>query len=344
MIFIINCAREKNPVCSNDHKKKNSEISPVLTPEPCTFNKQDFTNFLWEKISSESGSCNFEIIKSSKDHLFYSIKDAGHKLRIVRSTDHGITWESVNLNFLEDNYNLQYLYIDNYDTIFLLQTNHFYKTDDFGNTWIELNPIPDVDGVGPILKTSIGTLLVGGFNTIYRSTDNGKTWQEQYKDYYMPLTSFLETPEGHIFTGSTIHGVVVSFDDGKTWERKNFGFPEDRSGIVGSVNDIVYDYFNNQVLAINRYYSIYVFDYNQEIWIKKYYIEVALWRVSFDNNGNLYAVANMNKGIFFKGYGDDTFKRIEMGIEDMTYPKDIVINSCNRPFLIAPNGIFRLIK
>lgn len=93
-----------------------------------------------------------------------------------------------------------------------------YASTDEGNSWTMRNS--GLEDAFPMcmLKTAQGTLLVGTYTGMWRSTDRGGSWTEA------PLTpqnyefrSICQHPDGSIIAGCGLKGLLISSDDGISW-------------------------------------------------------------------------------------------------------------------------------
>jgi hypothetical protein len=89
-----------------------------------------------------------------------------------------------------------------------------YRSTDLGATWIPTNPYSYATffGVG-----SDGVLLAGNGVGIDRSTDDGLTWQTAYMNYIHEGVSFARSPDGDLYAGMNVGGVLRSTDNGASW-------------------------------------------------------------------------------------------------------------------------------
>ncbi|HLP52637.1 MAG TPA: T9SS type A sorting domain-containing protein [Chitinophagales bacterium] len=81
-----------------------------------------------------------------------------------------------------------------------------------------------------LLITANQHLLAGGVGKIYRSTDNGHTWDSAVLNNNFGIMKMLQLPNGHLFATSgaldatyTGAGVYYSDDDGVSWAQRNTG-------------------------------------------------------------------------------------------------------------------------
>lgn len=152
---------------------------------------------------------------------------------IFKSTDDGVSWEFKNNGLqIGDVYKL---FIDYAGNIYLCGSANFpgfglYKSTDGGENWLgfadTLNggPINKFEDVTIIPNALGGIIYVSNYYGVYRSTDNGITWQST--NYTDPCARNLGiNKNGYMFFGNPCaswFGIYRSSDLGTTWIRHTF--------------------------------------------------------------------------------------------------------------------------
>jgi len=81
--------------------------------------------------------------------------------------------------------------------------------------------LPGLDRISTLVETSSGAILGGTHDGIYRSLDDGTTWQkvsdEIHKDNDEIIAQYID-PENRIFAQSRL-GLFQSTDDGESWNK-----------------------------------------------------------------------------------------------------------------------------
>jgi hypothetical protein len=96
-----------------------------------------------------------------------------------------------------------------------------YSTNDYGTHWNKVNP----DTLGcffALAVDSAGGVLVGACGGIYRSGDEGQTWDRIGLAGEAVMAIVVNSP-GHIFAGTYSKGIFRSIDSGSTWDSINTG-------------------------------------------------------------------------------------------------------------------------
>jgi len=111
-------------------------------------------------------------------------------------------------------------------------TGTVFRSDDGGENWEPVPPLPLAWWLDSILITHEGTLLVGGMmynpeepetvpqGIIYRSTDMGEHWSVVTETADTGIVhTLLQRANGEVVAGTGQGGItLVSFDDGEHWE------------------------------------------------------------------------------------------------------------------------------
>jgi photosystem II stability/assembly factor-like uncharacterized protein len=92
------------------------------------------------------------------------------------------------------------------------------------------------------------TFIAGTYSHMYRSDDAGEHWNEVPGDF--TVFTFCTVGEA-IYAGTRDHGVIASYDDGKTWEE--IGHPTPGTGVVSSM--IFHD---TRLYAGSAYNGVYI--------------------------------------------------------------------------------------
>jgi len=180
----------------------------------------------WTSILESWGSLCTAINKD--DHIF-----VGTFGKVQRSTDNGKTWETVN-DKLEAGF-IHALAISPEGFIYLGANGGNYRSTDGGYHWTKL----DLKFQAMDFVFREGGQIFAGVNSgyfpepahhLYRSSDNGETWERVLTTEKTYGWSMAVNKKGYIFAATNGYegscgGVYRSRDNGDTWIRMNNGLP-----------------------------------------------------------------------------------------------------------------------
>jgi photosystem II stability/assembly factor-like uncharacterized protein len=112
----------------------------------------------------------------------------------------------------------------------------FYSTDDGGTTWEEhLSPEPGIVFTGVDMIDDTNTFVVGfkgssivDSGTVFRTTDNGESWEQQDPDYTLWDVQFINPDSGYAIGSS----ILQTLNGGAEWNLLNIDYHEDE-GLYG---------------------------------------------------------------------------------------------------------------
>lgn len=211
-----------------------------------------------------------------------------------------------------------------------------YKSTDAGRTWNEITrnlPKSDLDYYRFAINQSNHIIASGLSTGLLKSTDLGESWTLLGLTDTLKIIRCAFGLSGEIFLGTNGDGILLSTDDGITWEQKNQGLPDlfvqsfgfhQNGDIYAGVNNWgVYklrkgendwQYCNTglsfaEIFRINTYHQIYVFDINNGIAASK--DNGATWHLIYDGpryKGCRDAVIDFSGNIVFIGWDVPTNK------------------------------------
>jgi len=154
---------------------------------------------------------------------------AGTNLGAYRSFDNGNTWEFVlSTGFVEP------FFITEKNVIYAGAYPYciFYSSD-YGGSWDTITAVPFTSKFA-LIKPSETEILYGGWQGMYKSSDNGSTWNLVFPstNNNSGIFDIAIHPNGNLFacnmcpSDTTGCGVYVSEDNGDTWQRTNMNHEE----------------------------------------------------------------------------------------------------------------------
>jgi photosystem II stability/assembly factor-like uncharacterized protein len=159
----------------------------------------------WIPMDSNMG----QILAFSKGYLFAGVYSSSQNaISLFRSSDEGDTWKKVCDNFPF----FSTISVDPEGNLILGGNGEIFQSTDTGETWhtIDNGLYLDYQSVVALGNDSSGNLFAGVNGTsygsspgiVYRSSDDGKTWQEFDAGLVYNALSFSTNPRGRIFEAS----------------------------------------------------------------------------------------------------------------------------------------------
>ena len=115
------------------------------------------------------------------------------------------------------------------DNLFVSYTQGILKSTDMGKTF---EPVFETQAVYTIFASENGNIYAGGSGKIYRSTNLGQSWDSVSLNSHISVSQIIENHQGTLFAisgtldfdlGYIGQGVLVSENQGVTWEQRNNG-------------------------------------------------------------------------------------------------------------------------
>jgi photosystem II stability/assembly factor-like uncharacterized protein len=182
----------------------------------------------WVRITSSIDDATFFYIAvdpSNAARLFI-----GSAAGVWRSTDSGATWMLLTWP-PSDNIAGEALAIAPSDPqVVYIVGPSMLRSADGGTTWTNMDPVTEAASVW-VDPSDANTLLVGGLDGVYRSTDGGASWQPvatvAANDVVFGLVPDPAVPH-RFWAGTYAAGLFRSDDGGSTWHSYSTGLPAKR--------------------------------------------------------------------------------------------------------------------
>jgi photosystem II stability/assembly factor-like uncharacterized protein len=172
----------------------------------------------------------------------------GNNGGLYTSTDDGMNWTSISPPEFSG-YWISGIAIDSSDRIYLCGNIGFLRSDDNGQSWIEIN-----SGIGPNTPRELtagpeGVVFAGFYEGIYRTTDYGAHWSPMNEGLtFSPadMRTIVITKSGYVLASVYGGGVFRSTIKGYSWEKVlddfSFSLAIDSSGHIynGSMGAGIY--------------------------------------------------------------------------------------------------------
>lgn len=184
------------------------------------------------------------------DRTNNSVYVASTAAGILRSTDNGDNWSIVN-NGLDFTYGIVYylkLYVDPQGKLWTGTTGGgTYLSVNHGDNWHRASLINSEVSSLAILSDYV--FAATWTNGVFRSPDNGNTWQDVNSG--IPTESIFSlgvAPNGKVFAGTYAFGLYRSNDSGSTWQHLTNGLP-DSTSIYRDIRSIAFDSSGNSYVG-----------------------------------------------------------------------------------------------
>lgn len=167
----------------------------------------------WQQLQEPTGGQTAEMLEVG-GYLFVN----GIRGGIYRSSDEGLTWQSVN-NGLPADYTT-WAFNSYNSKIYVANSEGAYYSGDFGNSWVSLTDNFDDSSKGFYSIDVFGDEIYGGSTGgYYYSADHGITWTFISSKYSNEQIRGIRKLDSRIWIGST-NGLYFSDDNGITWTLK----------------------------------------------------------------------------------------------------------------------------
>lgn len=159
----------------------------------------------------------YSLFVSLNQTIIASLQDSG----IVRTTDNGVTWNSVRLEPASSFVGT--LSGEIFCTNVGWSEFGVSQSTDDGQTWNQVNTgLPD-SAIVCIASNLVGELFVGHSTGIYRSLNNGNTWDKISNNFgSYSVLNLVYFNNQKLFAGTQFDGVLRSSDNGIDWELTNY--------------------------------------------------------------------------------------------------------------------------
>jgi photosystem II stability/assembly factor-like uncharacterized protein len=174
----------------------------------------------------------YRIIVDKHDRIFATIYP-----NIQYSINKGDSWNEI----ICPPVGIMTLHVNNNSIVFG-NWGEIYKSSDFGQTWSQVLELSNTQVINVIIENPDGVLFAGvatffGGGGVYRSLDNGDTWQKVGLNNSF-ITSLVMSSTGVLYAGSWGDSVFRSEDNGDTW--KEIAYNGWVTSMAIDPNDVLY--------------------------------------------------------------------------------------------------------
>ena len=223
----------------------------------------------------------------------------------------------------------------------LTATNYgVYRSTNYGGSWIlSTNNLQYFNSI----CTNINGSIFAGCGSVYRSTDNGETWE--LSKSLSESSAIGINSVGHVFVGYSAyhgmfdyeHGIIRSTDNGETWDTLAINYTassyaSNTAGdfFIGTYSNNIYRTTDNGNTWVQI--TINLSDYNP--------YDIVVYSLHIDNDGKIYA--GINDGLIYSQDNGITWNFVNSGKWYKTVQS--IISDSDGSIFASTNGsgIFRL--
>lgn len=158
-----------------------------------------------------------DAIRALFTHSSGAVFAGTEKSGIYRTLDQGATWEEVN-NGMQSRF-IRRLEENMEGDLVVATTAGMYRSTDLGDSWKKVNTGIRATIVEDILIGQNGYMYAATWNGIFRSEDQGANWEEIQEGLRSTIfRKIRQSADGTLITGSSRHGLFMSFNNGDNWE------------------------------------------------------------------------------------------------------------------------------
>lgn len=289
------------------------------TDEGISWNKLFLNDFSWPIDY-------FGLGINDSDDLFVGTNGAG----IYRSTDLGLTWSAINQGFTSSE---GWVFaFDDIEHIYVGDGDHWglFKSTNNGDSWRFLRKF----GTLSIAIDSLNTVYVGTWDTLYKSTDDGVTWNALNNGLpSVPIGSILIKNDNEIFIGTGYlfygNGVYYSSDGGYSWSQR------------GLLNEVVYSlamHPSGIIFAGTMQNGVYRSKDNGQNWeqLNNGLINKNIYRLKMASSNILFASSESDGGIYKSTDLGDTWQNVGLPIATV---ESVVFDTDNNLYACTYGGV-----
>lgn len=284
----------------------------------------------WTKTGDlPAGAVNTVVVDPTAGTVYAGIEGEG----VYKSNDNGDTWIAANTGLTNDL--VMEIAIKSDGTLFAATNGSgIFRSIDGGASWVQTNENLGNINLLCVAVDKDGNILTGAwfYGAVYRSTDNGDSWEELGVKNY-DVHSVFGASDGTYFAGTQMNGLHRSTDGGSTWDD------------VGPFSDKnVYDFAEispgNIIAGTSD--GLYFTDNNGDNWTKKAsgMANLNIRSVHVADNGFIYT-GTLNGGVYRSIDGGNKWALVQNGLPSIISGLDMVVNEEKIMFVATNLGVYR---
>jgi photosystem II stability/assembly factor-like uncharacterized protein len=173
----------------------------------------------WRVLDAGAPTWSMECLLADTGGYFVGLDNG-----LLRSTTGHAPWDTVT-NGMRRIVSIERVLVEPNGTVFVIGNGiTVLRTRDGGESWQKVVPFTTNMSYYGIMRTSRGELLLSSFgNGVFRSTDDGDSWQSFGIGLEKNVWNIIEHPSGALFAYCYDSSVVRSLDGGVHWASCHFG-------------------------------------------------------------------------------------------------------------------------
>jgi photosystem II stability/assembly factor-like uncharacterized protein len=280
----------------------------------------------WQQLHTPMASSITGITQLSNGEFFLGTKTQG----VFKSTNNGASWAEWNTGI--SNLYINDIYSTDDNKLFACSGATIFHFDLLNEEWINLNA-PQAD-YNCISVSSLGHIIAGSNMGIFRSTDEGTTWQAATTNLGK-VNSLVSTENNILFAGAGF-GVYKSMDYGDTWTQVGlFEYHQVSDIFIDNTGDIYANvFFRGQGIYRSQNQGVSWEQINPGL------TDQLTTTVAVDIQGHIY-VGTFEGAVFEKASGQSSFQQINLH-QSMSQVLEIFVAQDNTLYICSElGGLFK---
>jgi photosystem II stability/assembly factor-like uncharacterized protein len=296
----------------------------------------------WTPPKESNHNMSYWFIIDSNKNLY-----GGYDKSLIRSTDNGRSWLEIPGTQVNGAFFSGVVY-PNGNIFCASDIGGIFKSTDSGLSWLTNSQLKGY--VASLMINSCGNFYAGASNGVYRSLDEGKTWEffrvdtSITENSFLPVKPMITDSQGNIFVfvgGVSFNGwgPYRSNDNGQTWVLLNKGLPDMQNNSIHCMLTAP-----NGVVFVGTDSGIYMLDSNAWTSFSSGLTSLVVMSLAVDHQGRIYA-GTAGNGVFISSqsfFGNPEFKG-SINASDLNFGKIKIGDTLCKDLTIANIGLAPII-